>query len=173
VVQCELHQLDLTENENLKLTRDRFHGKELSRAKVTGTGVIDRNVEVTGFRQCEIERFLDGRLISQVQSNRMQSRHSWDAFQIAGCGPDFMTLSEEGFCNGQTNTRTCACEKNSFHDLENGFGSRKALRVATELIRILTIASMQERLAKQSQYCANPVKGSQGVEMSILLRCCH
>ncbi len=54
-----------------------------------------------------------------------------------------MTSSDEQFRNGQTYARARAGKKNFSHDLENGFASHGALRVATALIPILTIAWMQ------------------------------
>ena len=54
-----------------------------------------------------------------------------------------MTSSDEQFRNGQTYARTRAGKKNFSHNLENGFASDDALRVATALIPILTIARMQ------------------------------
>ena len=55
-----------------------------------------------------------------------------------------MTVGDEQLRNRQTNAGARARKKNSFHDLENDFGSRDALRVATTLIPILTNAPMQE-----------------------------
>jgi hypothetical protein len=46
----------------------------------------------------------------------MQSRQLRDSFQIAGCAPDFVTLSDEELRDGQTNPRTRTSEKNSLHD---------------------------------------------------------
>jgi hypothetical protein len=61
----ELHQLDLTEDENLELAGDRFHGQEFSGSKVTGPGVVNQNVEITSFGERGIECFLHGEPIGK------------------------------------------------------------------------------------------------------------
>ena len=59
MAQCELHQLDLPENENLKLVRNGFHRNQLSGVKVTGPRVVDQHVEMNGFRECSVEGCLN------------------------------------------------------------------------------------------------------------------
>jgi hypothetical protein len=41
VVQCELHQLDLTEHQNLKLVRNRLEGQKLSRPEMARSGIVN------------------------------------------------------------------------------------------------------------------------------------
>ena len=84
-----------------------------------------------------------------------------------------MPLRHERLSNGEADAGACTGDKNSFHDLKNGFAARKAFRVATALIPILTIASMQECPAQQCHYCASRVKGSPGFKMSTLSQCCR
>jgi hypothetical protein len=91
----ELHQLDLGENQNLKLARNCFHGKELSGPEVTGPSVVDQHIEVTGFGERGVECRFDGKPIGQIEMDPMQSRHFWDAFQIARCAPNLMTLRNQ------------------------------------------------------------------------------
>src|SRR6266496_1407166 len=83
VAQCELYQLDLAENQNLKLARNRFRREKLSSVKMTGPSVVDHNVEVTSFFERGIECLLDGKSISKVETHWMASRHFGDAFQVA------------------------------------------------------------------------------------------
>ena len=92
MAQCELHQLDLPENENLKLVRNRFHRNELCRVKVTGPCIVNHNIEVTSIGERGVECRLDGKRIGEIKTDRMPPRHFWDAFQIARCAPDFVTL---------------------------------------------------------------------------------
>ena len=51
------------------------------------------------------------------------------------------------------NASTDAGDKNLLHNLENGFASHDALRIATALSPILMVAPMQGCPAKQAQYC--------------------
>jgi hypothetical protein len=95
VAKRELHQLDLTKNQNLKLVRNRLHRKELGRSKVAGPGVVDQNVKVTSFSEREIECLLNAEQISQVETHRMASRHFRYPFQIAGSAPNLVTLRDQ------------------------------------------------------------------------------
>src|SRR5439155_2894575 len=79
VAKRELHQLDLAENENLKLACDRFDGKELGGPKVSGPGGVDQDVEIASFRKRGIECLLDGKRIGQIETHWMTSRHLGDA----------------------------------------------------------------------------------------------
>src|SRR4029453_17860152 len=103
----------------------------------------------------------------------MQSRQFWDALQIARCTPDLMPMLYQRFCNREADAGARSSDQNFFHDVENGCAARDALRVATALIPILTIASMQEWPAQQSHYCASGVKSSPGFKTSILSQCCR
>ena len=67
MVKRELHQLDLTKNQNLELVRNRFHRKELSGPKVASACVVDQNVEVTSFRERSIECIFDRKPIGQIE----------------------------------------------------------------------------------------------------------
>jgi len=87
--------LDLTENKNLKLALNGFHRNKFSRVKVTGAGVIDQNVEVTSFSERGTECRVDRKSISQVETDGMQSGQFWNAFQIARCTPDLVTLRHQ------------------------------------------------------------------------------
>src|SRR5215469_9045580 len=171
MLQGKLHQLDLPEDKNLKLVRDRFEWQNFCRAEMTGSSVVYQNVEVTSFGERGVECVFDGMPIGKVETNRMQSRHFWDALHIAGCTPHFVTFSDESLCEGQTNTRTRTSEKNSLHDFEICFASlRRSTCVATDLIPILTIAWMQEFLPIPP--ALRPVlKNSCKFNMSILSRC--
>ena len=51
MLQGELHQLDLAEHENLKLARDRLQRQKFGWSEMTGSSVINQNVEVTSFRE--------------------------------------------------------------------------------------------------------------------------
>ena len=81
--QRELHQLDLTKNKNLKLSGDGLHGKDLGRVEVAGPGVVNQNVNVASVCECGIECLIDRKPFGQIEPHRMQSRHFWDALQIA------------------------------------------------------------------------------------------
>src|SRR5207249_9508406 len=102
VAKRELHQLDLAEHENLELARNRFRGKKLSGPEVTCPGVVNQNIEITSFGERGIKCFLDGKPISQVETHRMPARRFWDAFHVARCSPNLVTLRHEQFGNGQT-----------------------------------------------------------------------
>ena len=171
--QRELHQLNLAEHENLKLARDRFEGQNLGRAEMAGSSIVYQNIEVTSFCERGVERLFDRKSIGEVETNRMQSRHFWDALQIARGPPDLVPMLDQCFRNRETDARARTGDKNSFHYLEKGFAPRKAFRVATALIPILTIASMQECPAQQSHYSASRVKSSLGFKFSILSQCCR
>ena len=56
------------------------------------------------------------------------------------------------------NASADAGDENLLHNLENGFASHDALRIATALIPILTVAPMQGWPAKQAQYCPTRVE---------------
>ena len=84
-----------------------------------------------------------------------------------------MTLRYEQLSDGQSNAGARTSDKHSFHDLENGFELREALRVAPALIPILTIAPMQECPLQRILVLVNHVKDSFVSKMSILVPCCR
>jgi len=58
-------------------------------------GVIDQNVEMTSFHECDLECLLNRTRIAQVEAHRVQLRHPGNSFQIARGAPHFVTLSDE------------------------------------------------------------------------------
>src|SRR5207247_72595 len=79
----------------LKLSRTRCQRNKLSGIKVTGPCIVEHNIEVTSFGQCGVECRLDEKGIGEIKTDRMPPRDFWDAFQIAGCAPDLVTLRHE------------------------------------------------------------------------------
>ena len=73
----------------------------------------------------------------------MQSRQFLDALQIARCAPHPVTIGRQQLCSGEPDAGTRTGDKNFLHDVEKGCAPG-GLRVATALLRILTIGSMQE-----------------------------
>ena len=57
-----------------------------------GASVVDQNVEVAGFDERSVECLFDGKPVGQIESNRVASRHFWDASQIARRAPGLVTL---------------------------------------------------------------------------------
>ena len=78
--QRELHQLDLAEHENLKLARDRFDVQMLGRSKMTGSGIVNQRVEITGFGERGVKCVFDRGAVGEIETNRVQSRQFWDVF---------------------------------------------------------------------------------------------
>src|SRR5438132_52863 len=93
--QRALHQLDLAENEYLELAGDRFQGKKFSRVKMASTRIVDQHVEIACFGDRGIERLVNGARISQIQADRVPSRHFRDALYIARRTPNLMTLGHQ------------------------------------------------------------------------------
>jgi hypothetical protein len=62
---------------------------------VTGARIVDQNIKVTGFGERYLECLLDGTRVGQIETNWVASRHLWDAFQIARCAPNLVTLRYE------------------------------------------------------------------------------
>jgi hypothetical protein len=62
---------------------------------MTGSCIVNQNVEGTSFGERGAERAFDREAVGQVELNRMQSRLFRDSLRIAGCAPDFVTLSDK------------------------------------------------------------------------------
>jgi hypothetical protein len=133
---------------------------------VTGPSVVNQNVEVAGFGKSGIECLLDAKRIAQIEADRMPSRHFWDAFQIARCAPNIMTLSDEQLRNGQTNARARAGKKNFSHDLENGL-LRTRIACYHRIDSYFNYRPDARVPTQQSHYCASRVKDSSNLRRSI------
>ena len=67
------------EDEDLKLVRQRVGGKRFRRSKISGPGVVDYNIEKSGFGLRGIECALDRIGIGQVELHSVQMRQLRDA----------------------------------------------------------------------------------------------
>src|SRR5262245_5777282 len=140
---------------------------------MAGAGVVYQNVEVTSFGERGVERLFDREPIGEVETNRVQLRNYWYAFQIARCAPNLVTLGYEQLGYGKADARAPTGDQDFFQDVGKGFALRDAWRVAAALIPILTVGSMQECPAQQYRYSASHDGDSSESRISILSQCCR